>query len=218
MGGVPRSNDLGSRIDRLERAVANLQRQSTLSSASISEGNLTVRRGGSIRVIDDGSIIGEGTGELDWAGDAHFGGNLLIDGDTTLGGNLTFGDNVIPPEALMRRTEARTYSTNGDGNGNTRTQSLSVTMPTWAATASVIAIGTSAVTASSLQILSRISIGGQNGSEMTASSDLSVTVTAAHGRTFSPSSSFTVSVFAGAQGTGSHYWTQSLVVMAVFTN
>lgn len=96
MGGVPRSNDLGSRLVRLERAVGNLQRQSTLSSASISEGNLTVRRGGSIRVIDGGSIIGEGEGVLDWEGDAHFGGNLTAEGDTYLGGVVTYGPGNRP--------------------------------------------------------------------------------------------------------------------------
>lgn len=266
MGGVPRSSDLGSRLDRLERAVSNLQRQSTLSSASISEGNLTIRRGGSLRVIDGGSIIGEGEGNLDWEGPAsfggdtgiggdlaitgnteisgelnvtgdseingelevngraellgntHIGGNLVIDGTTRLEGNLTFGPGSIPPSALSSRTEARTYSSGGEGNGNTRTQSLTVNVPSWAESVSVIAIGTSAVTAASLQILSRITISGNTGPEMYAASDLSVTVTATHGRTFSPGSSFSVSVFGGAQGTGSHFWTQSLVVMAVFTN
>lgn len=64
MGGVPRSNDLGSRLDRLERAVSNLQRQSTLSSASISEGNLTIRRGGNIRVINGGSISVHDGGDI----------------------------------------------------------------------------------------------------------------------------------------------------------
>lgn len=218
MGSVPQNQDTMARIARLERTVSNLQRQSTLSSASISEGNLTVRRGGSIRVIDDGSIVGEGTGVLDWEGDAHFGGNLVIDGDTTLGGNLTFGDEVIPPEALSLRTEARTFSASGTGNGNTRTQNVTVAVPSWAETVSVIAIGTSAVTAAALQILSRISIDGQDGSEMFAASDLSVTVSATHGRTFTPSGNFTVAVFAGAQGVDSHFWTQSIVVMAVFTN
>ncbi len=96
MGGVPRSNDLGSRLDRLERAVSNLQRQSTLSSASISEGNLTIRRGGSLRVIDGGSIVGEGEGSLDWEGDAHFGGDTDIGGDTTIsGGTHISGDTDI---------------------------------------------------------------------------------------------------------------------------
>lgn len=93
MGGVPRSNDLGSRLTRIERAIRDLQRNSTLNSASISEGTLTIRRGGRIRVIDNGSIIGEGTGVIDWAGDAHIGGDTHIDGNTTLGGDIVLEAN-----------------------------------------------------------------------------------------------------------------------------
>ncbi len=96
MGGVPRSNDLGSRLDRIERAIRDLQRNSTLNSASISEGTLTIRRGGRIRVIDNGSIIGEGTGVIDWAGDASFGGDTFIGGSTTISGDTAItGDTEV---------------------------------------------------------------------------------------------------------------------------
>lgn len=249
MGGVPRSNDLGSRLDRLERAVSNLQRQSTLSSASISEGNLTVRRGGSIRVIDDGSIIGEGTGVLDWEGPASFGGdteisgdltvsgdtdivggldvsgttriggNLTIDGNTRLEGNLTFGDDSIPPAALSRRTEARTFSGTGTGNGTTRTQNVTVNVPSWAQTTSCYAFGISSVAVAPARALSRITIAGDQGPEVEASSDLALAVPAAHARDFSPAggSSFTVSLYGGLQGTTPSPWTQILIVQCVFT-
>lgn len=94
MTATPDNKDVYSRLERLERAVGNLQRQSTLSSASISGGNLTVRRGGSIRVIDGGSLIGEGDGTLDWEGNAHFGSDLLIDGNTNIEGTLGIGSNT----------------------------------------------------------------------------------------------------------------------------
>ena len=138
MGAVPQNKDLYARLERLERAVNNMQRQSTLASASISEGNLTVRRGGNIRVIDGGSITGEGEGNLDWEGDAHFGGDLTIDGDTTLGGNLTFAPGVIPPAALSARSETVTVSATRTGNGGTFAGRVTVNPPSWAETASVL--------------------------------------------------------------------------------
>lgn len=82
MSGVPRSNDLGSRLERLERAVGELQRQSTLTSASIGSGGLTVR--------DNGSIRGLGTGLFDWNGD------MIIGGDTYFGGEVTYGPGNRP--------------------------------------------------------------------------------------------------------------------------
>lgn len=77
MAGVPRRTDLGSRLERLERAVAQLQRTSTLSSASISEGDLTVRRGGNIRVIDGGNIELQDEGQFRIGHDAQ----LIVEGD-----------------------------------------------------------------------------------------------------------------------------------------
>src|SRR5699024_2086738 len=77
VAGVPRRTDLGSRLERLERAVAQLQRTSTLSSASISEGDLTVRRGGNIRVIDGGNIELQDEGQFRIGHDAQ----LIVEGD-----------------------------------------------------------------------------------------------------------------------------------------
>lgn len=94
MTAVPSQKDLWSRIERLERQVGNLQRQSTLSSASISGGNLTIRRGGSLRVIDGGSIVGEGGGNLNWDGNASFGGDTSIGGNLGITGTTTIGGNT----------------------------------------------------------------------------------------------------------------------------
>lgn len=140
MGGVPRSNDLGSRLDRLERAVSNLQRRSTLSSASISEGNLTVRRGGSIRVIDDGSIIGEGTGVLDWEGPASFGGDTEISGDlevsgsTYLGGTVTYGPGNRPAVVDANASQASGWQATNNGT----VVSTSISRPSGYSTAVVM--------------------------------------------------------------------------------
>lgn len=192
--------------------MAQLQRTSTLSSASISEGNLTIRRGGNLRVIDGGSIIGEGDGDLEWEGDAsfggeldvtgetHIGGDLLIDGNTTLGGNLTFGSNTVPPEALVRRVEANTAGSNGSGTGTNRTQSVTLTPPAWAQTVSVMAFGTASATASPIRLLAHVTIDGQDGPGTEGASDLAVTLPAAHVRTFPASGPFQVSVWTGVQG------------------
>lgn len=60
MGAVQPNRDLFSRVEMLERQVAAMERTTTLTSASISEGDLTVRRGGSIRLVDRGSLsVGE---------------------------------------------------------------------------------------------------------------------------------------------------------------
>lgn len=63
MSGTPRRTDLGSRIDRLEKEMAAMQRTSTLTSASISEGGLTIRRGGNLTVRDGGNVelVDDGT-------------------------------------------------------------------------------------------------------------------------------------------------------------
>lgn len=82
--GTPQRNDLGSRLGRLEAAVSALQKQSTLSSASIGEGGLTIRRGGSIR--------GEGGGLLDWSGAARFGRQVI--------GDEAGGYVLLDPEAI----------------------------------------------------------------------------------------------------------------------
>src|SRR5690625_2420953 len=221
MGAVPQNKDLYARLERLERAVNNMQRQSTLSSASISEGNLTVRRGGNIRVIDGGSITGEGDGILDWEGDAHFGGNLTIDGNTTLGGNLQFGDNVSPPEAWARRTEPLTFGSSGGGLAVSRNQTVNVTMPSWAETASVIAIGTTNVAATIAQFQARVLIDGDEGEYTRGFIDgLAATIPSVHRRDFTPSGNFSVVLQGTQQGVDPDpaEWQQDLVVMAVFTN
>lgn len=229
MAGVPRSNDYESRIQRLERAVGILQRQSTLTSASIGEGGLTVR--------DNGEIRGIGTGKLDWNGPAHFGGNtdiggqldvtgnthisgnLLIDGDTTLGGHLIFAPGSVPPEALSRRVESATAGSNGFSNSpvSNRTQSVNITPPSWAQTVSVMAIGTSSATAAPIRLVSHVTISGQDGPDTEGASDLSITIPAAHVRTFAAAGQFTVSVFAGVQGSGATATLfQSISVMVTY--
>lgn len=223
MTGVPRSNDLGSRLERLERAVGILQRQSTLTSASIGSGGLTVR--------DNGSIRGIGTGLLDWqgpadfGGDTHIGGDLVIDGNTALGGNLTFGDSVIPPEALTRRTEARTFGgVNTPGAGtNTFSFSVAVTVPDWAQTTSVIAISTvyAEGTGDATRIGGRVTIAGNAGPDCNAIAYISaVSVPMIHRRDFTPAagSTFSVVTSGGASPIGATpIWSVNSVVMCVFT-
>lgn len=271
MTAVPSQKDLWSRIERLERQVGNLQRQSTLSSASISGGNLTIRRGGSLRVIDGGSIVGEGGGNLNWDGPASFGGNtaiggnlditgttliggdtsvtgslstrgdttlggeldingtthiggdLTIDGDTTLGGNLEFAPGAIPPEALATRTEATTHTYSETVNSsNSYSVSTSVSVPSWAASASCIAVSSvfGELTGDATRIGARTSIDGDVGEFTYGISYVSqLSIPSVHGRDFSPSGSFTVEVSGGATPTASTpNWEVSIVVTTVFTN
>lgn len=222
MTSVPSAKDSESRLLRLERAVRALERRSTLGSASISGGNLTVRGGGSIVVRDGGGLTGLGDGNLDWDGDAHFGGNLLIDGDTTLGGDLEFAPGVIPPAALSYRTEAKTFGsfTGPIVSSNTFTANATVTVPDWAEHTSVVVLS-SVYFIANARANATAAIDGNSGPITSAYTDTQTTFPAMHRRDFAPAagSSFNVVVSGGAAPiSATPTWEVNIVVMTVFTN
>lgn len=221
MAGVPRSSDFAARILQLERAVSVLQKQSTLTSASIGEGNLTIRHGGSLIVTDGGSIIGEGTGTLDWEGNAHFGGNLVVDGNTTLGGNLTFGDNTVPPEALARRVEAATFAGSNSGTSNQQDLNVTVSVPSWVQTTSCVAMGTAYAQApDGTRISAVVTIDGTTGATTSGAAYAGAnTIPANSSRTFAPAggSTFVVNLHTGAAPTSAApLWELTLAILCVF--
>lgn len=229
MANIPERTDTGSRIDRLERAVRKMQTQSTLSSASISEGNLTIRRGGSLRIIDGGSILGEGEGSIDWEGDAHFGGDLSITGDTAITGTLELQEGIIGPGALSLRTEATTRATTdttSPSTANSFNLDMNVPVPDWAQSVSISTVGTVHIlSAESIFAMTAVTtIDGDVGTETGgATGEGNLSIPTVHGRDLVPGAgtgrTIPVRVRGGLQGavaTGTI--TSSMVVTAIFNN
>src|SRR5699024_12187001 len=93
----------------------------------------------SLVIKGDGSIIGEGTGELDWNGEAHFGGNTVIDGQLSIGAGL-IGDSAL--ESQLTTDAARDTNPNHVPSTSWQTgASVTLNRPSWATTAVITASG-----------------------------------------------------------------------------
>lgn len=114
MGSTPKNNDMMARLNRLEKRVSAMERTSTLTSASISEGDLTIRRGGNLRVIDGGNF------DLRDGGDFNIsdGGNIeLRDGGDFV---VSEGGDILLTDSGQLRIGNRSglVVLNGSGGGN----------------------------------------------------------------------------------------------------
>lgn len=127
------------RIDEMQRQLDMLRASVGRFGQSFTENGIVVRNGG--------SIVGEGGGELDWSGDAHFGGDLDIDGTTSISGTLNLEAGIIGDNALASLVRAQSYRTTRTSYRPVQSAfnnivSVSVSPPSWATTVQIMAVAT----------------------------------------------------------------------------
>lgn len=133
---------LANRLDRIERRITALDGSRRLSAATISEGGLTVGDGGGIDIVGGGSL-------------------------TITEGDLILGEGMIEGEALKNQISGSQTRNTASSFGVTNTgwqnkASASVSVPSWATSALVIATG---------MVKARVNINGEG-----EDSDLNVRV------------------------------------------
>lgn len=183
-------------------------------------GGILVKDGGNITVTDGGDIIVSGTGEVrssDFA--ANTTGWRIANGSAEFN-TITLRNGIIGVDALNRRTEAQTFSgSRVVSSANQADLNVTVVVPSWAQTWSILANGVAdAAAVTDTRISGTVSIEGNAGVTSTGAVYIaSTSLPASHARTGTAAGNVVVNLHTGCAPTSATaVWGLSLTVLAVF--